>query len=390
MTAAVEFAEARERVREFVRDELLGERPELDVLGDMPLPLYQGFAKTGLSNWWLSPELGGLGLTLEQSVDLVSELSYGDAGVAFTLLISIMATNMVWLYGSDELKQRHLRPLAESGGFAATLGSEQAAGSELGRTATEARREGAELVLDGEKWFATNADFADFLVVVAKSPDNPSGHAAIVVPRDAPGVHVVKRWDVVGVRASGTYQVSLRGVRVPASNALSGPGLRVLEVGLNASRVLIASTAIGVARRIRDLSIEYARQKPLRGSTLLSNAVFGAKIGQAEMGIGVMLNQCRAAGRDFDSIMLGGAPGADFLRHGTLKSALETKMFTGQMGWSIATTGSEMFGALGYTGESLIGKLVRDMRYISIVEGGDDVLRDLMFNRYALPEGKRY
>ncbi|MEU4743949.1 acyl-CoA dehydrogenase family protein, partial [Actinosynnema sp. NPDC023658] len=163
-----------------------------DALAEMPLPLYQGFAKTGLMNWWLHPDLGGHGIPLEQSVDLVSELAYGDAGVAFTLFISIMATNMVWLYGSDELKRRYLEPLAENGGFGATLGSEEEAGSELGRTSTEAVRDGAELVLTGEKWFSTNTAFADFLVVIAKSADHPSGHVAVVVPKDTPGVRVVK------------------------------------------------------------------------------------------------------------------------------------------------------------------------------------------------------
>ncbi|MFD9740651.1 acyl-CoA dehydrogenase family protein [Umezawaea sp. NPDC059074] len=378
------------QVREFARDRLVGATGELDALGDMPLPLYQDFAKAGLANWWLSPELGGRGVPLEESVDIVSELSYGDAGVAFTLFISIMATNMVWLYGSEDLKRRYLVPMAERGGFGATLGSEEDAGSELGRTATTAVRDGAELVLDGEKWFSTNTDFADFLVVIAKSAENPSGHVAVVVDRDTPGIRVVRRWDVVGLRASGTYQVSFDNCRVPVANALNGPGLRVLEVGLNASRVLIASTAIGVARRIRDLAIDYAKTKPLRGSTLLNNAVFAAKMGQVEMSIGVMRNQCAASGRDFDSIALGASPGAEFLRQGTLKSALTAKMFTGQAGWQVASVGSEMFGALGYTGDSHIGKLVRDMRYVSIVEGGDDVLRDLMFNRHTLPEAKRH
>lgn len=386
---AIPFEEALGLVRGFVRDELTGDRPELDELGGMPLPLYQGFAKTGLMNWWLHPELGGHGIPLEQGVELVSELSYGDAGVAFTLFISAMATNMVWLYGSAELRRRYLAPLAEAGGFAATLGSEERAGSELGRTTTEAVRDGAELVLDGEKWFSTNTAFADFLVVIARSGDNPSGFSAVVVPRGTPGVRIVKRWDVQGLRASGTYQVALDHVRVPASHALDGPGLRILEVGLNASRVMIAGTAIGVSRRIRDLSLDYARGKPLRGSTLLNNAVFAAKAGQMEMAIGVMRNQCAAAGRDFDAIMAGRSAGAEFLRRGTLKSALTSKMFAGQAGWQVATVGSELFGALGYTNDAPIGKLVRDMRYVSIVEGGDDVLRELMFSRYVLPEGRR-
>ena len=72
-----------------------------------------------------------------------------------------------------------------------------------------------------------------------------------------------------------------------------------------------------------------------------------------------------------------------------LKSALTTKMFCGQTGWQIASVASEMFGGVGYTESSIAGKLMRDMRYVSIVEGGDDVLRDLVFTRYVVPVGKR-
>ncbi|MDQ3579762.1 MAG: acyl-CoA/acyl-ACP dehydrogenase, partial [Actinomycetota bacterium] len=340
-----------DEVRRFARDTLVGDHPEWDVLGEMPLPVYDDFGRTGVMNWWLPAELGGRGAGLEDSVDIVSELSYGDAGVAFTLFISIMATNMVWLYGSDDLRRRYLAPLAESGGFAATLGSEEAAGSELGRTTTTAVREGAELVIDGTKWFSTNTEFAEFVVVIVKSADNPSGHAAVVVPKGTPGMRVTRRWNVNGLRASGTYEVVFDGCRVPSANMLAGPGLRILEVGLNASRVLIASTAIGISRRVRDLSIDYAKVKALRNSTLLNNAVFAGKVGQMEMSIGVMRNQCLAAGRDFDSIMRGPGAAAEFLRQGTLKSALTSKMFCGQAGWEIASVGSEMFGALGYTGD---------------------------------------
>src|SRR5262249_49949531 len=159
------------------------------------------------------------------SVEIVSELAYGDAGAAFTLFISILGTSMVSLFGSEELKKRHLAPMAAEGSFCATLGSEREAGSELARITTTAVRAGDSLVITGEKYFATNAGFADFLVVVAKSPDGPAEHAAIVVPRGTPGVRVVKRWEMIGLRSSGTYQVSLDRCRVPADNALRGHGL---------------------------------------------------------------------------------------------------------------------------------------------------------------------
>ncbi|WP_083976688.1 acyl-CoA dehydrogenase family protein [Kitasatospora azatica] len=377
------------RVSEFSRRELFDNQEHLDSLAEAPLPLYQSFQDTGLMNWWLPENAGGAGLGLEDSIDIVSELAYGDAGAAFTLFISILGTSMVSLYGSDELKERYLAPMAKSGGFCATLGSEQVAGSELGNITTTATLQGGNLVLNGQKFFSTNSKFADFLVVVAKSATEPSGYSAILVPKNTPGVRIVKRWDMIGLRASGTYQVTLEGCRVPASNALNGPGLRLLEIGLNASRILIATTAVGVARRIRDLSMEYAKTKPLGGGKLVDNAVFASKLGQMEMQIDAMKSQCKAAARDYDAIMHSPDAATTFVRQGTLKSALTAKMICGQLGWDIASKGSEMFGGLGYTNEMLIGKLVRDMRYVSIVEGGDDVLRELMFNRYVVPVAKR-
>ena len=102
-----------------------------------------------------------------------------------------------------------------------------------------------------------------------------------------------------------------------------------------------------------------------------------------------MRHVCRGAAREFDLIM--GEPDAAerFLRRGTLKSALTAKSFCGRTGWKIAGLGSEMFGGLGYTREMTIDKLVRDIRHVSIIEGGDDVLRDLVFHRYVQTEDLR-
>jgi len=376
-------------VQRFVRDEQIGHEHELDTLAEMPLPLYARFADNGLMNWWLPKEHGGLGLSFEESVRIVNALAYGDAGVAFTLFLPVLTTSMVTLFGSDEVRARHLDPLVAGNGFAATLGSEHAAGSELAHIATTARRDGDWLVLDGTKAFSTSTDFAQFLVVVARSAETPDDYLAVVVPRDTPGIEVRKRWDVVGLRSSATYEVALAGVRVPAANALRGNGLRLLEVGLNASRILIATTALGIARRARDLCMDYARTKQVKGAPLVSNAVFAGRLGQIEMQIDVMTNQCLAAAREYDAI--GARPDAaeEFLRQGAMKAAMTTKLFCGQSGWQIVSAASEMFGGLGYTRELLVQKLLRDARYVSIVEGGDDVLRELLFARHVVPVSRR-
>lgn len=376
-------------VQSFVRNELIGHERELDTPADMPLPLYGRFADTGLMNWWLPKEQGGLGFSLEEGVRIVNALAYGDGGVAFTLFLPVLTTSMVSLYGTPELRAQYLEPLSAGNGFAATLGSEHAAGSELALITTTARRDGAELVLDGAKAYSTNTDFAEFLVVLARSAENPDDYVAVVVPRDTPGIEVRKRWEVIGLRSSATYEVSLAGVRVPATNALAGNGLRLLEVGLNASRILIATTALGIARRARDLCMDYARTKQVKGARLVSNAVFAGRLAQFEMQIDVMTNQCLAAAREYDAVMARPDAGEEFLRQGTMKTAMTTKMFCGQVGWQIVSAASEMFGGLGYTHETLVQKLLRDVRYVSIVEGGDDVLRDLLFSRHVVPVSRR-
>ncbi|MFI5940958.1 acyl-CoA dehydrogenase family protein [Streptomyces uncialis] len=376
-------------VQRFVRRELTGREKELDVPADVPRPLYERFAATGLMNWWLPEELGGRGLGLEESVRIVSALAYGDAGVAFSLFLPILGTSMVDRYGGDELRAGVLGPLAAEGGFCAALASEHEAGSELARTATTVRADGDSLVLDGTKAFATNADHARFLVVIARSADDPDAYLAVVVPRDNPGVKVGKRWDVIGLRSSAAHEVTLSDCRVPAANALRGNGLRLLETGLSASRILIATTALGIARRIRDLCMDYARTKTVKGAPLASNAVFAGRLGQFETLIDVMANQCLAAAREYDAVAARPDAAEEFLRQGTLKSAMTTKMFCGQSGWRIASEASEMFGGLGYTHEAAIGKLVRDMRYVSLFEGGDDVLRELVYHRHVVPVSKR-
>ena len=377
------------KVQDFARRELVGSEELLDSLAPAPLPLYGRFADTGLANWWMPKRHGGMELSLEESVRIVSELSYGDAGAAFTLFIPILTTSMVGWYASEEIQEQHLGSLVAEHGFCATLGSEHEAGSELARMSTTVRRQGEMLIVNGQKAFSTNTDFGRFLVVIARVEDAASEYLAVLIPRDTPGITIDKRWDVIGLRSSATYQVSLTDCRVPAGNALRGNGLRILEVGLNASRILIATTALGIARRARDLCMDYAKTKTVKNAPLAANAVFAAKLGQFEMQIDVMANQCLAAAREYDAIAAGPNAGEEFLRQGTLKSAVSTKMFCGQTAWQLVSTASEMFGGVGFTNESVIGKLLRDARYVSIVEGGDDVLRELMFSRYVVPVSKR-
>ncbi|MFI1018291.1 acyl-CoA dehydrogenase family protein [Streptomyces sp. NPDC020965] len=380
--------ELLKRVRDFTAAELIGKDGHFDSLPEQPTVETARLHAAGLANWWVPESYGGAGLSLQDSVDVVSELSYGDAGFAFGAFLPILGSLMLQHFADEELARPALETLATDGDQIAVLGSEEEAGSELVRTATTFHPEGDRLVLTGEKYFSTNTDTAHLLLVLARSSDDD--FAVIAVPRDTPGVEIVKRWDLLGVRSTGAYRVRLNGCTVPATNRLHGNGLRTLEASLNASRILIAACAVGISRRIRDLSMEYAASKTLRGAPLTKNAVFAGKLGQMEMLIDVMRHQCRAAAAEFDGLLAAtDSSGTGLYRIGTLRSALAAKLYCGQAGWDVASTGSELFGGLGYTQDHPIGKLVRDMRYVAIVEGGQDIMRDLLYARYVLPARKR-
>lgn len=376
----------RSDVAAFVKKNIIGQERSLEAgEGDVPSPVHRAFHAAGLSSWWLSEKLGGRALSMEDSIDIVDELAYGDAGVAFSFFISILSTRVLELFGTDAQKDAFFARLrgAEGFPFAGMMGSELEAGSELLRTATTARRHGSSFSITGEKFICTNAAFAEFLIVIAAAPEDPTGYKALLVPKGTPGVNIVKRWDVLGVRGSSQYQVSLKNAVVPSEYALEPNGLRVLEIGLNFSRVLIAASAIGIARRIRDLGLAYGHQKKIKGMSLLQHPVFMAKIGQMEADIETMRAVCKTAARELDGLMASPDRAAQLLKVGTVKSAVVSKMVCGQIGWRLAGVGSELFGSLGYMRDHPIEKLVRDMRYVAIVEGGEDVTRELLYQRFV-------
>jgi alkylation response protein AidB-like acyl-CoA dehydrogenase len=367
----------------YVSSHLLGHERELDEAIEPPLARYDAFHALGINNWWLPADVGGPGVPLRESVELVASLAYGDAGVAFTALISILGTTFIDLFGSADQRQRHLAPLARKPLYAAAAASEREAGSELLRIGATAQREGTSYVLNGSKFFSTNAAFAEFVVVVARVPGMPRDeYKAFVVEKANPGLRVARRWSTIGLRASATYELRLEGCVVDSGAALGGNGLRALETSLNPSRILIAALGIGIASRLRDICLQYAKDKTIRDQSLLASDVFIAKLGQIEMQIEAIRHACRAAAAEFDDAVKNDR--AKLLRTGALKSAVVAKMLSGQLAWEIASVASQALGGLGYTDDTAVGKLLRDVRVISLIEAGDDVLRDMLFHRYVI------
>lgn len=370
-----------DNIRAFVKEHVIGH--ELDDLAlSPPLPMFQKMHEHKLLHWWIPQQYGGQGLSIEECVDVMAEVAYADPGLGAAFAPTMLSSIQVQLWGSDAQKERVLRPMAERGAFTAMMGSEEKAGSELLKTEVAAVKDGDGYVLNGDKFFAGNADHAQFWLVLAAAKDAPA-FKTFIVPRATPGAIVVKKWGTIGMRGTAIYQTRFENCRVPMDTLLPVHGLRALESALNPSRTFMAAAGVGICRRMRDTCMAYAKTKVLKGAPLVDNSVFVAKIGQMEMEIEAMYQVCKAAAREIDTLIATEEGRKQMLKGGTIKQAIVAKMLCGQIGYNLVSEGSKMLGGLGYTDESIIGKLVRDMRLISIVEAGDDPLRELMFYRYV-------
>ncbi len=364
-----------QRARDFAAEHLIGNELEL-VRGDPPRAIHRAFAEAGMANWFI-------GASMAESVEVVAQLAFAEAGVAFALFNSILAWTAIDTLGSPEQRRVLEAALREGTTFCSTAAAELECGSELTRMQTTVQREGDHLVVMGTKSFATNAADAAYFLVATRHADDAPGYPAVLIPRETAGLRVGQRWRTAGLHGVGIHEVHFDGCRVPASLASEANGLRVLEAGLNATRILHAATALGIAHRVMHSCLGYAASKTVANAPLFDHQVFVNKMGAMEADLETMAMLCRSAARDLDEPPAAGsiprAPGS------ARKSALVAKLTCADLGWRVASMGSTLLGGLGYCDSSLMPKLLQDMRYVSVVEGGEDVVRQLLFSRFVRP-----
>src|SRR5579862_5754245 len=182
--------------------------------------------EVGLMNLHVPEEYGGPGLSGIDGILVGEELYWGCSGIGTSITANGLGAGPVILYGSDEQKAAWLPPLIESPILCSFGLSEPGAGSDVASMKTTAVRDGDEYVINGSKTFITNAGYASWTVVFAKTDTKGGarGMSAFIVPMDAPGVTIEKHLDKMGQRATDTSAFALQDVRVPARNRIGEEG----------------------------------------------------------------------------------------------------------------------------------------------------------------------
>jgi alkylation response protein AidB-like acyl-CoA dehydrogenase len=358
----------REGVRTFVEREVLPRAEELDRHGEFPHELFGRLAELGYLGIRYPEEVGGQGADFAFACVLYEELAAGSLSLAaICAMQSLMGTAFVYQFGTPDHHERYLAPALRGEKIATFALTEPGAGSDLGGIRTQARRDGDEWVISGNKTWITNAPVAAFLTVGAKTSDEPGlGNIALfLVDASNPGFSVGKPIEKLGTRSTLTSEVAFDDCRVPADALLGGEGEGVKNVGgmLAQIRVMTAALSVGLGRRALTDAARYAAEREAFGKPIGVHQGIAFKL--ADMSTDLYVAQL--ATYDAAERVAAGQPVA--------REAAMVKLFASEACIRICDEATRIYGGYGFAMEYPVQRYLRDSRFLLYGAGTSEILR---------------
>jgi alkylation response protein AidB-like acyl-CoA dehydrogenase len=363
----------RKMVRDFAENEIVPIAAKLDHEEKFPMEIIQKMDELGLSNLAVPEEYGGPGVDSLIAAIIVEELARGCVGVTTSATCNSLALYPLIIGGSEELKQKYLPTICEEGKLAAFALTEPNAGSDVSGMTTTAKRDGDYYIINGAKCFITNATYANYYAVFAKT-DKSLGHKGIsvfMVERDWGGVSTGKIEEKMGIRASNTAEVIFENVRVPTENLIGqeGDGFKLAMMTLDMARPSVAAMGVGVAQAALEAATNYAKER----------VQFGKPIG-ANQGIQFMLADMATEVEAARLLVYQAAWLKDQKGQFTRQSAI-AKLYATDVAMKVTTDAVQIFGGYGYSREYPVEKYMRDAKILQIYEGTNQIQRVVIANQ---------
>ncbi|MBP1627785.1 MAG: acdA 3 [Holophagaceae bacterium] len=327
--------------------------------------LFDKVASYGFQGIHYQDQYGGAGGDYLSYIIATEEIARVDVSLCIAIGGGGLGGFPIHSYGTEEQKQKYLRPLVEGtalGGFALT---EPGAGSDASAQQTTAVLEGDEWVLNGTKCFISN--YADIYLVIAVTDRSKGlkGLSCFIVEKGTPGFTMGKKEHKMGLRSAVTTEIILQDVRVPKANLLGKEGdafkycMQTLDVG----RIGCAAQALGLAQAALEHSIKYAKERAQFGKPIAANQ--GISFMLADMATKV--EAARLLTYQAAWLKQNGKPFG--------KQAAMAKKFTTDIAMEVTTDAVQIFGGYGYSREYPVEKLMRDAKVHQIFEGTNQIQR---------------
>jgi acyl-CoA dehydrogenase len=353
--------------REFAEGEFPGIARECDRQEEFPRDLWKKACELGFIGLFLKKEYGGIGLGFLEFAVVMEEFWRVDPGCG-NILLTAFGSELIQLYGTEEQKQRYLRPLTEGKAIMGTAITEPDAGSDILSILTLAKRDGDSYVINGSKQFITNGSIANYLAVFCLTDPEAESRlkrfGVIMVETDRPGFSALKITGKMGIRASDTAEIRLNAVRVPRENligAREGEGFSQIMQLFNINRVIAASQGIGVAQGALDKAIQYVKKRKQFGQPLAAFQATQFRIAEMATWVEAARNLCYQAGWMLD--------------HGKVEPKLISiaKYLAGEVGVKVANDALQLHGGYGYIADYDIERFYRDAKIVEIYEGTKEI-----------------
>ncbi len=354
-------------VRRFVHERLIPAEDELAASGQVPPDIVTEMRELGLFGLSISPDHGGLGLTMEEEVKVVFEL--GQTSPAFRSLAGTnigIGSQAIVLAGTDEQRARYLPRLASGeliGSFALT---EPDAGSDAMALRLAAERDGDHYVLNGTKRYITNAPIAGLFSVMARTAPERRANSisCFLVEAGTPGLIIGKPDKKMGQAGALTSDVVFDNCRVPAAALLGGEegnGFRTSMRVLDKGRLHISALCVGIADRLLRDAVKYATERKQ----------FGQPIAEFQL-IQAMIADSQAELYAARCMVLDAARLRDRGENTTMQAAC-CKLYATEMVGRVADRAVQIHGGAGYMSEYAVERFYRDVRLFRIFEGTSQI-----------------
>ena len=361
----------RDMVHRWSQDRVRPMAAEVDRSNAFPNQLWTEMGDLGLLGITVPEEFGGAGMGYLAHVVATEEIARASASVSLSYgAHSNLCVNQIKLNGTDAQRAKYLPDLCSGRAVGALAMSEEGAGSDVVSMKLRAEKRGDGYVLNGNKYWITNAPDADTLVVYAKTdPDAGSkGITAFIIERGMAGFSTSPHFDKLGMRGSNTGELIFENCHVPAENILGaeGRGVRVLMSGLDYERLVLSGIGTGIMAACLDEVMPYVRDRKQFGQPIGSFQLMQGKI--ADMY--VALNTARAYVYEV-------AKACDAGRV-TRQDAAGAVLYASEQAMVQAHQAVQALGGAGFLNDSVVSRLFRDAKLMEIGAGTSEIRRMLI------------
>ena len=359
----------RDMMRSFVDEKIAPFAQIHDEEQTFPQESYDACVKMDLPSLQVPEAYGGAGADMVTQAIMAEELARGCASTSVTILISKLGMLPVMNFASEEIKQAYLPRIATGEIQASYCLSEADAGSDVASMRARAVRDGDDYILNGSKYWITNAGVSDTYTVFASTDPSARTHGiSCFLVEKSWGVEFPKHEDKMGLRASPTGEVVFNDVRIPATHRIGneGEGFLIAMHTLDRSRPTIGAQAVGIAQAAIDYAANYMKNRKAFGRPIAD--LQGLRFMLADMAI--RTEAARAMVYRACATIDAGDPDGSLSYLGAA-----AKSFASDTAMSVTTDAVQLLGGYGFTKEFPVERYMRDAKITQIYEGTNQIQR---------------